>query len=344
MAEIIMVAVDRIAINPFRRLHDYPYVQNKLDALDRSIAEVGLWPSVIARTRDYREYEIAFGHHRLEAAKRYGLKEIPLIVQQLSDEQMLQYMGRENLEDYNANFLIQLESWEAAIKSGFLGQQGVQNLKAIDIAVLLGWTKSRSGERADELHMNRTAEACNAVYALIGDGYQSREEYKDLSVEQALNIAQIAYTRMKQVEQVGKKHRLPTREVEAEKKKWAKAAKDTAAQVREHKVAPRDIRARVAFNRAKMPAPKPSPLFAKYANDIAEYLKRALNNDTHAAKLSEIVQVLPQLSMLEDWEALRRLRVELVNLSERAEAWDRRLEPSREKVVQLRALEQGRAS
>src|SRR5215831_1330877 len=122
MPEIVSAAIDRIANNPYRRLHAYPFIEKKLQALQHSIEDVGLWPSVMARPLKGKlwDYELAFGHHRLEAARRQGLKSIQLISETLSDIQMLQYMGRENLEDYDSSFLIQLESWEAAVKSGLV--------------------------------------------------------------------------------------------------------------------------------------------------------------------------------------------------------------------------------
>ena len=97
MPEIVTAAIGSIAINPYRRLHAYPYIESKIEALQRSIKEVGLWPSVIARplTEKLWKYEQAFGHHRVEAARRSGLTEIPLIVEALTDRQMLQYMGSE---------------------------------------------------------------------------------------------------------------------------------------------------------------------------------------------------------------------------------------------------------
>ena len=43
-------------------------------------------------------------------------------------------MGRENMEDYNADFLVMLESWEAAIK--YCGR-GRENPQTIDVAIRL---------------------------------------------------------------------------------------------------------------------------------------------------------------------------------------------------------------
>src|SRR5215471_779531 len=99
MPEIVSAAIDRIANDPYRRLHAYPFIKSKLEALQHSIADVGLWPSIMARPLKEKlwDYELAFGHHRLEAARREGLKEIQLIAEDLNDREMLQYMGRENL-------------------------------------------------------------------------------------------------------------------------------------------------------------------------------------------------------------------------------------------------------
>src|SRR4051794_256634 len=99
------------------------------------------------------------------------MKTVPLILRPLTDEQMLQFMGRENMEDYNAVFLILLESWEAVLKSGLPCLQG-RTPKAIDVARLLGWTRIRS-DRGDD-KMNDTAAACNAAFVLIEGGHMTR--------------------------------------------------------------------------------------------------------------------------------------------------------------------------
>jgi ParB/Sulfiredoxin domain len=105
--EIRTVPIGVIDPNPHRDLKTYPWIESKVGQLRRSIAEVGFWAGVIARPHGNR-YQMAFGHRRLEAARRNELKEVPLIVQPLTDLQMLQFMGRENGEDYSAEFLVML--------------------------------------------------------------------------------------------------------------------------------------------------------------------------------------------------------------------------------------------
>ena len=94
-SKVTRVSADRLAHNPHRNLAAYPFVERKIEALMRSFTDVGMWEGVIARPSG-DTYEIAFGHHRVEAARRVGV-DVPLIVRDLADEQMIQFMGRENL-------------------------------------------------------------------------------------------------------------------------------------------------------------------------------------------------------------------------------------------------------
>ena len=57
---------------------------------------------------------------------------------------MIQFMGHENLEDYNADFLCMLETWEAGAQF-FLPLDGGKRGQAINSARLWGWTRFRCG-------------------------------------------------------------------------------------------------------------------------------------------------------------------------------------------------------
>lgn len=88
-----MVLIESIDANPHRQIDKYPFIERKIEALMRSYTEVGMWEGIIARQNGNR-YEIAFGHHRLEAARRSVIGALPVIVRELTDAQMLQFMGR----------------------------------------------------------------------------------------------------------------------------------------------------------------------------------------------------------------------------------------------------------
>ena len=48
-------------------------------------------------------------------------------------------MGRENMEDFNSDFLVMLASWEAAQK--FLISAEIKTAQPLETARLLGWTR-----------------------------------------------------------------------------------------------------------------------------------------------------------------------------------------------------------
>jgi hypothetical protein len=174
--------VDR---NPFRRIGDYPYIERKIDVLIRSYADIGMWPGGVIVRKVGNRYQTAFGHHRIEAARRAGLTHVDVVVMDLTDEQMISHMGRENLEDYNADFSTMLETWEAA--ASFFQTPG-KKLKAVDIARRLGWT--RRNPKADKVYeiTTTTADACSNAASMIADGHISGDDLRGLTVDNALQI------------------------------------------------------------------------------------------------------------------------------------------------------------
>jgi hypothetical protein len=76
---------------------------------------------------------------------------------------MLEDMGRENMKDFNAEFLVMLESWEAG--ASFAGGLR-QNVEAIDPAKRLGWTRV-DPTAARYLPVRRTRQAIRLVTLAI---------------------------------------------------------------------------------------------------------------------------------------------------------------------------------
>lgn len=98
---IAKVRLGDVRHNPFRRFDEFPLIEKKVAALQNSIQETGFWDNVLGRVVE-GGVEIAYGHHRIEAAKRvYGEDhEIGITIRELSDIEMLRVMGLENSEDW----------------------------------------------------------------------------------------------------------------------------------------------------------------------------------------------------------------------------------------------------
>lgn len=322
MSEIVSVSLRAIDANPFRRLGDYPFVERKLEALVRSFGDVGMWEGVIGRQVGNR-YQIAFGHHRVEAARRSGLKSVPLIVRELSDEEMLQFMGRENMEDYNADFLTMLETWEAAVE--YAGGRR-QTAQVVDIARLLGWTEpKRSSDQ-----MNDTARACSSAHELLAGSYIKREALEGLSVRAARDICGQARSMMTRLDRAAKTGGHSAEHAEGAKKKVGKAAERTAKEYLDPKIANvtnKNLRGRVEVTayRAAKDAKRQLPIFEQAGIKLANVLENMLAEDASAAKLEEIAGLVNELSGESEIKTIERIRHELKGVGRRAESWRKRL-------------------
>jgi ParB-like nuclease domain len=327
LKEVYLASVDP---NPFRLLATYPYNEDKLGILERSIAEVGLWEGVIVRPQGKR-YEAAFGHHRLRAAERSGLDKIPVIVRDLSDLQMLQFMGRENLEEYNSDFLIMLETWEAA--AVFAPSVRGTSKQPIELARLLGWTQGHGTH--DQLNM--TARACNAAYTLIGGGYLAREDLGSMTVYAALEIVERTQSRMEQLEKLGTQSKRPRKEIDDAKEQMGKGAKETARQLRDGQIAQRELRGQVDVNayRHAKESHKVGPLLSVFAKGLADNLGKMLKDDATARKLQAINDVLGDVTLDEDKQLLARIDFELGEVGSRSVMWQRRMTLPANRVVNL---------
>lgn len=335
MSIIKEISLSKVYSNPYRMLGDYPYSEEKLSVLVRSIKDVGLWEGVIGREKDDR-VEIAFGHHRIEAAKRAGLSDVNVVIRDLSDDDMLRFMGRENGEDYRTDFLVLLETWEAAVKQ--LTSTDVSKCQSIDIARFLGWTQARSGG-GDQF--NKSAEACNSAYNLIQGKYLERSDLENLSVNQAREICVRAQATMKEIDKAAKKNNRTARDIEKSKEQVVKGVKATADQSREGKVAEKDLRSTLDVNtyRAAKDAKVKEPLFAQFGNKLADRISKMLNKDTNAGKLENIIDALDLIEDEQDYAVLTTIKANLKGLSERSMRWHSKM--SKEKVVELKAIEGG---
>ena len=327
MSILKTVGMELIQANPYRMIEVYPWIEDKIEALMRSINDVGFWEGVIARPtppslrgKPGKGYQIAFGHHRVEAAKRVGLNRLDLIVRDLTDEQMIQFMGRENGEDYKADFIVMLNAWEGAKTFSPSGKNS-------DIGRLLGWTKQLESHGKEYAVLNKIGEACANAHKLIADGHMKMADFEGLSVSSVRDLVSSTKSHINTIEKRAEQFDIPEKEVKAAIKHVAKGASSTARAVREGKVAPRDITAKVVENSRKSAAyfAPPVPEFHKLAQAMSNQLCKVLVDDSLGMKLDEIEKNLEHITSENDKNGLRRLDFDLEQLAERATAWRKRL-------------------
>jgi len=82
--------------NPFRVFAVDPIDMDAVASLAESIEQDGFWGGVVARQNDQGEYEVACGHHRVQAAISAGYEYAEIFVADLDDEAMIRIYAREN--------------------------------------------------------------------------------------------------------------------------------------------------------------------------------------------------------------------------------------------------------
>ena len=112
----VKIKLSDVKPNPNRDLAFNPYNEEKIAALMASIGETGFWTNVIVREQG-NSYEQAYGHHRIESARRCGITEADFVVRELDENMMLKMMELENQEDYRYCPLSLLESVKAVVKA-----------------------------------------------------------------------------------------------------------------------------------------------------------------------------------------------------------------------------------
>ena len=85
-------------IHPFKN-HPFKVLDDeKMDTLVDSIRENGILNPVIVRPDQSGNYEMISGHRRLHAAKIVGLKKVPAIVKEMSDDEAIIKMVDANIQ------------------------------------------------------------------------------------------------------------------------------------------------------------------------------------------------------------------------------------------------------
>src|SRR5262245_44637649 len=106
---LMKLKLDSVLANPFRDFTLYPIDEEQVLRLQKSIHELGFFSGVTARPH-FGKYQLAAGHHRIEAARREQLTEVEAVVEKYDDPDMVKIMMVENLTQRGHNAASVLDS------------------------------------------------------------------------------------------------------------------------------------------------------------------------------------------------------------------------------------------
>ena len=112
--EIKEVELDSLRSNPYQPRKTFD--EESLNELSSSIKEYGVFQPIIIK-KSIKGYEIVAGERRVKASLMAGLKKIPAIIKDFTDEQMMQIALLENLQRENLTSIEEANAYSKMLKS-----------------------------------------------------------------------------------------------------------------------------------------------------------------------------------------------------------------------------------
>lgn len=123
--EIIYVQSGQIKPNPFQPREDFD--QQSIEELAQSIKEKGVIQPLLVRRRG-DDYELIAGERRLRASNILGLKEIPIIVRDVSDQDSLELALIENIQREGLNPIEEAHAYQHLIDKFKVTQEKISEV------------------------------------------------------------------------------------------------------------------------------------------------------------------------------------------------------------------------
>lgn len=184
---VFWIEIDKIKPNPFQPRKEFN--EQELDSLADSIKKYGLLQPIIVTKIEKRtssggmmaEYQIIAGERRWRASRRAGLKQIPVIIKERSNQEKLEIALIENIQRKNLNIVDKAEAFERLRKEFSLLDKEIAEIVGMSREAVSNAFRilSLSGEIKDALKSEKISEG--HARALLG--VKDEKERKKLFLE-----------------------------------------------------------------------------------------------------------------------------------------------------------------
>lgn len=118
--KVVMVPVDAIVPNRFQPRHVFN--KRSIDELAQTISDHGLLQPIVLREYEPHQYEIIAGERRFRAVKTLNWREVPAIIQSLSDDETASLALIENLQREGLTPIEEAQAYHSLMKLNKLTQ------------------------------------------------------------------------------------------------------------------------------------------------------------------------------------------------------------------------------
>ena len=184
------LAITQISANPFQPRKNFS--DTELKELQESLDTNGLLQPVTVRpSAQGKGYELVAGERRLRAARNLGWREIPAVVKELSDREMLTMALVENLQRFDLNPIEEAEGYDRLIREFNHTQQSVATMVGKDrstianairilnlpdsVRSLIQEGKLTQGQSRPLLGLEDEKQAATLARQIVAEGWSARE-------------------------------------------------------------------------------------------------------------------------------------------------------------------------
>jgi len=183
------VAVSRVDPNPHQPRQDVDEVE--LAHLAASIREHGVLQPLVVRPRGDR-YQVVAGERRLRAARAAGLEEVPAVIRDVPDEQMLELALVENLQRLDLDPIEKAQSFQAYLASTARTQSEAAERLGLDRSTVANMIRLLElPEPVQRMVRERLLAMGHARAILALEGAKAQVRLAEKAVRQGLSVRQV---------------------------------------------------------------------------------------------------------------------------------------------------------
>ncbi|MFN7662675.1 MAG: ParB/RepB/Spo0J family partition protein, partial [Alphaproteobacteria bacterium] len=162
--------------------------EEEIEALGDSCLQNGVLQPILVRRLSEQSYEIVAGERRWRAAKKIGLDRLPVLVRDMSDEEVMTVALVENLQRENLNALEEAQGYDRLLKKMGITQD--------EVAKLVGKSRSHVANMCRLLQLPVSVQNMlevgnlSAGHAKILVGLEKAEDLASLMVQKKMSVRQ----------------------------------------------------------------------------------------------------------------------------------------------------------
>mgnify|MGYP002544478026 CR=1 FL=1 len=182
------IKVNINSVEPNREQPRKAFEEDSLEELAESIREYGILQPLLVQKRD-GYYEIIAGERRWRAAKKAGLKEVPVIIRDYTDEEMMEIALIENLQREDLNPIEEAQAYKRLINDYKLKQDEIaEKVSKSRVAITNSMRLLKLSEKVQDMIVDEMISSGHGRALLALNDKKMQEELANRIFDEKLSV------------------------------------------------------------------------------------------------------------------------------------------------------------